>query len=200
MTRKQALYPAAISLAVLVALASATARADTQPSTSINNGGMEGPYAAVNVASSSKASISGVLPPWWTDDSGWADVTVTYSERKTDVHEGKSALQVDYKSKRAGECQLYHYVPQIVTGHKYTLTVWLEGDGKTPVDVYLRQPGAPYTVYGTVRATPGAAWTKVTTDAVATNTSPALFYIRPSQPMTLAADDASFTDDGIAGK
>jgi hypothetical protein len=187
-----ALFALAISLPVSV-------KADDPPLALVNPG-LEGAYYTVTPAPGAKGAISGALPQGWQDDSGWADVTVNYTQEVVDVHEGKSALKVDVTAIRGGACQFMQYFKQITQGHTYTFTVWLKGDGKVPIDVYLRRSTAPYTIYGKSSIIPNATWQKVTVVSQATDTLPAALMIRPGAPTTFTIDDAAVTDTITAPK
>ncbi|HEY3332605.1 MAG TPA: carbohydrate binding domain-containing protein [Capsulimonadaceae bacterium] len=190
---------AGATLAASLLNISASVFADTPaPVQMLKNPGLEGTYNPVTPSPTTKSLITGVLPAAWQDGSDWADVDIAYSELTTDVHEGKSALKVEYTAKRAGVCQMFQYIPKIIQGHTYTLTVWLQGNRKVPIDVYLRRTTAPYTEYGKAVVVPGIPWEKVTVKATATDTIDACFMIRPAAPVTFYVDDASMTDDGPA--
>ncbi len=189
----------AIALVSIALFAPSPVKADDPPLALVNPG-LEGAFYTLAPSPGAKGVISGALPQGWQDNSGWADVTVNYTQEVADVHEGKSALKVEVTAIRGGACQFMQYFKQITQGHTYTFTLWLKGDGKVPVDVYLRRSTAPYTMYGKSAIIPNGTWQKVIVVCPATDTLPAALMIRPGAATTFYVDDATVTDTVTAPK
>jgi hypothetical protein len=197
--KKALLAMTTIGAAALSFPASATAETTApQLPLAIRNGGFEAPFSPVALRPTSKSTISGVVPRYWVDNSGWGEVTIAYSAETADVHGGNSALKIEFTAKKSGVCQVLQFAGQAVPGNSYTETLWIKGDGKAPVDVYLRMTGVPYTEMGKVTVKPDNVWKQVTVTCTAKESTPVAFMVRAQDPTTFVIDDATLIDNGPA--
>jgi hypothetical protein len=156
----------------------------------LNNPGFEGRYLPV---SSSKPTTTGSIAEGWSDNSGWADVTVHYGRDTTDPHSGTSCQKVVLQAVRTGEFQLVQELPG-KAGHLYTPGLWLRGTPGRKVNLRFTLSGPPYTVFEDVPVTLDGAWRFASIPSHLTQTAPVTFMIDAAQPVTFCIDDASLSD------
>ena len=146
----------------------------------IRNGDFEQPFGANGVA------------PHWTDNSGWAPVTVSYADEAAAAHAGGHAQRITCSSFKGGAVQFVQYAVPVTNGIVYRVSLWMKGDLAAPVEVQLRKSPAPYTTYASHLFRVGPQWKQFQFDAAPVETDPAaMFIIRFGATGTVAVDDVS---------
>jgi uncharacterized protein (TIGR03437 family) len=162
-------------------------------SNTLSNPGLEPPFVSTGV----NTPISGNIALAWSDNSSWADVTVTYREDTINPHGGVSSQEVDVQAVRSGAVQLTQLVA-VIPGRSYTMTAWLRGQPGATVNLVLQQAAAPYTYYAFSTAQLSADWKQFQTTGQV-NDSKILLMFQATSPVIFSVDDVAFTDsNGLA--
>lgn len=97
----------------------------------------------------------------WADNSGWADLDVSYSPARTGAHSGKACQHISCPRLASGAVQM---VPQsglpIRKGAIYQVTAWARGNVGA-LAVQLRLAPSPYTIYVERALTLGPDWQRL---------------------------------------
>ena len=157
----------------------------------LRNAGMEPPYTQVGVTN----GISGQIAVHWTDNSGWASPTVTYSQDTVNPHGGTASQKISVQSPGSGAVQFAQPVT-VIPERSYTFSAWMRGDAGLRVAVILRQQAAPYAAYAQTTATLTADWQQVTISGVVHDTGDVYLMFYASYAGTFWVDDVAFTDAG----
>ena len=154
----------------------------------LSNSGFEPPFASVG----QNNPVSGSIAAGWTDNSSWADVTVSYSEDTDHPHGGVSSQKVSVQAVRSGAVQLVQPM-SVIPGRTYTMTVWLRGQSNMNVNLILQQDNQPYTYYAQTPVQLTGGWRRFSTSGQV-NDRQVLLMIQATSPGTFSVDDVSFTD------
>ncbi len=165
---------------------------DTTLSTALlKNPDISSPFVPV-IPSPGIGKISGVIAHGWQDNSAWANVRVRYSEERTTVHSHKSCQRIDVlQVLDDGRVHFFQPLNGMSAGQGYKLSIWLLESVDVPIEVAVRQLGAPYQDIDCATITPGDHWKRVSFNWYATGDAPLGLYIRVTQPVTLWVADAS---------
>jgi hypothetical protein len=163
--------------------------------TTLTNPGFEGAYVPIGAASPGTRGVAtGEVAPGWQDNSGWADVRVTYGAETSDVHGGGVAQRITPTVVRSGAVQLIQPV-HLTAGHIYSFSAWLKGQNGTTVELLVRKAGPPYTVYATRSVLLGGGWHRDDAAGVVLEDTDGFVMVRvtAASPAFLV-DDAAFVD------
>ena len=163
----------------------------------LRNAGLEPPYAGVGVNS----GISGQAAVNWSDNSSWANPTVTYSMDTTNPHSGAACQKIAVQSIGSGAIQFTQQVT-VIPEQTYTLSAWVRGDPGMMIHMLIREAGGTYASYtpgGYPNFTLTADWQKITVTGLVHNSdgTPAgdvLLMFHTSSTGTFFVDDVTFTD------
>jgi len=187
--RRGASLPARRALAPLFAALCAVLAASASTPVELTNPGMEPPYGAVNLDS---AGISGLIANGWSDNSGWANATVQYSEETTNPHSGSACQKVVVASVGSGRAQFIQGFG-LQAGSLYTASAWLRGTPGLQASLVIQQSNSPYATYIESSIALTADWQQVTAVGYITTTEPALLMIAINAPGTVWADDLALS-------
>ncbi len=165
---------------------------DTAPNADLlKNPEITSPFVAVK-PSTGIGKISGVIAHGWQDNSDWANVRVRYSEERNTVRSHKSCQRIDVQQVLDdGRMHFYQPLNGMSAGQGYRVSIWLRESVDVPIEVAVRQLGAPYQDIACATITPGDGWKMVSFHWYATGDAPLGLYIRVTQPVTLWVADAS---------
>lgn len=130
----------------------------------------------------------------WSDNSGWADVHVSYLLEREGMR-GGLAQRIVARDFKTGAVQIVQAGINIAKGRRYGVHLWMKGDVSAPVEILLRKHGRPYTTYASkaFRVTP--EWRRYEFIAAPVADDPrAYFMVRFSGSGTLWLDDAAMVD------
>ncbi len=139
-------------------------------------------------ASTGKAQIVGAIAEGWSDNTGWADVNLSYSLSADCPHSGNCAQKIEIKH---GFVQFAQTVQ--MPGGYYRASVWLRAETPMWASLGLRQQDAPYTAYAAQPAFIGTQWTRVEARCFAPQKTAAFLLINTTGTGTLFVDDAGLT-------
>ncbi|MDR3707505.1 MAG: carbohydrate binding domain-containing protein [Capsulimonadaceae bacterium] len=177
---------------LLLSLATPFACAQQPPAELLTNPGFDAPFIPVH-PSTGKSQITGSVAHGWSDNSAWADVTITYSQASEGVHGGSTAQAVTVDGVRAGQVQLRQQFP-VTAGRLYSFSIWLKGQSGSQATIAIRQPIAPWRAYGEQPVILDGSWQRVSVQGAATDTGRADAMIYPAKGSTLLIADASVKD------
>lgn len=105
--------------------------------------------------------IRGVLPPGVKEDSGWADIAVSYDYEANRLGGDIGTLRVKVTDHEKGRAQLKFMLPRLNEKAYYRLTVRASSPDKKSLTVAVRQPVPPYeTIWeGDIPLSPGLTTT-----------------------------------------
>ncbi len=120
------------------------------PDTLVRNGDFEGPFQANGVAEG------------WQDNSGWADLDVSYARDTERAHGGRACQRITCTRLGNGAVQT---LPGCGIGLKkgriYHVAGWFRAEPPQRVAMQLRLAPAPYTVYASKDIVAAEAWAKL---------------------------------------
>ncbi|HEV7301290.1 MAG TPA: hypothetical protein VGN72_18140 [Tepidisphaeraceae bacterium] len=158
------------------------------------NGGFEGNYVLVPASTStSKAQIDGEIAAGWNDDSAWAEVSIAYARETANAQAGQSAQRMEVRSIGQGAPQLSQTV-SLRKGHVYHLSAELRSATNIGGELFLRQAGAPYAIYGRAQIRISPEWHRYELYARVPVDVEARVLFVPSEPGTYWIDDVKFAD------
>jgi hypothetical protein len=105
------------------------------------------------------------LPSGWRDDSGWADVDVTYRNLEED---GQRHLQASFTRQGTGFPQLVFLLPAEAGVRAYRFTAMLRVTPGTEVRLGLRQKSAPWRMLAECTPATVAGWQRLDREFVVT--------------------------------
>jgi hypothetical protein len=114
------------------------------------------------------AQQAGGLPEGWRDDSGWADITVTYDNQEED---GLRYLHAAFTRQGSGFAQLVHLLPDDEGVRAYRFTAQLRLTPGTEVRLGLRQKSAPWRMLAECIPDAVAGWQRLDHEFVVTRTA-----------------------------
>ena len=154
----------------------------------VNNPGFEPSF----VSSGANNPISGQIAWNWSDNSSWADVTVTYAADYSNPHGGSSDQKVSVQAVRSGAVQLVQGI-KVMPGQTYTFRAWLRGDPGMTVNLILQQSASPYTHYAHTQARLTRDWQSFAASGQVNDTGSILLMFQATGPGNFFVDDASLT-------
>lgn len=101
------------------------------------------PYLTAGV---SPGTIRGKIAQHWEDNSGWADVDISYRPELGAAPSGGAAQAVDVAAIRRGRQQFIQPIT-VLPGQEYVFTARLRGTPGLPVEMYLQNSQPPYQGY-----------------------------------------------------
>lgn len=132
----------------------------------------------------------------WSDNSGWADVTVKYSAERAEAHSNQSQ-KIDCVDFKSGAVQFVQSGVKISKGQNYTISIWMKGDVDSPVQILARRRGNPYTTYFSKSFKVDNTWRKYDFNVIAAGDDPdAYFMVSFASAGTLWLDDVTMTAGG----
>jgi hypothetical protein len=105
--------------------------------------------------------ITGMIAPPWSDNSGWAKVSVDYRPAE---EEGRRFLRVSVSNLEDGRAQVMHPFPAKSDGGIYRLSVVARSPTRTRAEVGIRDTGPPYGFLWNHRLALGDGWQSQTID------------------------------------
>lgn len=113
----------------------------------------------------------------WHDNSGWADVAVSYDSEIT--ANGQRVQKIACTDFQSGAVQFVQREIPIRKNHAYRITVRMRGNVETPVEIILRKRGRPYTIYTKKAYRISTRWKDYTYIGVSGHDDPrAVFHVR----------------------
>lgn len=163
----------------------------------LRNPGFEPPYTGVGVNN----GISGQTAVNWSDNSSWANPTVTYSMDTTNPHSGAACQKIAVQSPGSGAIQFAQQVT-VIPEQTYTLSAWVRGDPGMVIHLLIREAAGTYASYtpgGYPSFTLTSDWQKITVTGLVHNTdgTPAgdvLLMFHTAATGAFFVDDVTFTD------
>lgn len=154
--------------------------------------GFETPFAPLSQRTG-RASISGEIPPRWEDNSGWADVAVSYGHENDRPHEGVAALSMTVTRVLYGAAQLRaKSLLLLKKDQPYGAVLWLRSPSSSFVTIQIRGMGYPYKPYAERRLKLSDEWKRIELIANPRETTRAWLLIRMDEPGTIVVDDVAF--------
>ena len=139
------------------------------------------------------AGIRGIAQQW-RDNSGWADVNVSYTRIYNKIRHGYVQR---IKCKRFGRGAVQFIQPGLTlkAGANYRIGLWVKGNTASPFEILLRKHGKPYTTYFSHAFTAPEKWTHLSFIAPINTSDPsAYFMVRFTSRGELLLDDITVTD------
>jgi hypothetical protein len=158
----------------------------------LKNPGFEPPYAAQPLPTG-KGQVTGQIASGWEDNSGWADVTVDYSQAAEGAHGGSSAQRITVKEVRSGAVQFAQRFAA-ERGHIYVLSAWVRGTSGSAATLLFRQAPSPYRAYKEQAIAFDGKWQQVTLKGISADSGDAFFMVAIHDAETVLVADASAVD------
>ncbi len=178
-----------IPLFLLTALTAVLACSEPVP---LNNGGFEGEAVTVPVHAGAKGRLSGAIAAGWKDNSEWADLEARYAVDVEVKRDGRSAQRVELLTAQGGSPQLLQEF-EALPGMDYLATVWVCATAPVPVNLLVRQSGAPYALRGRHQVMAGPQWQQLQVAWTSPAGERTSFILNPEQPGTVWFDAAALT-------
>jgi uncharacterized protein (TIGR03437 family) len=161
----------------------------------LNNPGLDGPFSPV---SQNGGKISGAIANGWSDNSGWANPTIQYSQETSNCHSGASCQKIEVSSVGSGRMQFVQTYQQ-QAGNIYTVSAWVRGTPGVQASLSIQQAAAPYATILSGSITLASGWQQVTAMGYITTTESVYLMLGMNAPGTVWADDfaASYTPGTI---
>jgi hypothetical protein len=157
------------------------------------NPGLDSPYSTVNANS---GTISGVIANGWSDNSGWANAAVHYSQETSNCRGGNSCQKIEVASVGSGNVQfLQNYRQQ--SGNIYSASVWVRGTPGVVVNLVIQQASAPWMAMLSGSITLTGDWQQVSALGYVTSTEEVFLLLGVNTPGTVWVDD--FADSYTPG-
>lgn len=129
----------------------------------------------------------------WKDNSGWADLDVSYQQRQTP--DGANVQIIECRRFHGGAVQFVQPGVAIRQDRTYRITIRMKGNVASPVEVMLRKRGKPYTNYAAAAFKVAADWQIFSFNAnVSHDDTSAYFMIRFTDQGRLFIDKTELVD------
>jgi len=116
-------------------------------------------FSAQWVRVTNNARGSGELPPNWTDNSNWANLTVRYQRLE---EEGAPFLRMTVSELETGWGQLRHSMPRVAETAYYRLRVRARSGDELTASAGVRRNATPYNYLWQVSLAPVNRWQELT--------------------------------------
>lgn len=112
-------------------------------------------------SSSGRSRIEGALPAGWHDDSGWADVDITYERALDDAFAGRGALRMEVGAVRAGAAQTRLSPVPLTPPWFVHIRMAVRSPTSASFRMGIRKAGPPYNFHGERNVAAGPEWSTV---------------------------------------
>ena len=187
-----------LKLPLLCALAlsvCAPSNAQNQTAATLENSGFETPGETLSQTTpgANGFTSTGAIARGWSDNSGWANVGISYALDPNNPHGGQTSQRVEVTRVTDGAAQFVR-AERLQKGHIYRFSIWLRGKTGAQMELKYQGASAPYASYGSAIAGLSPEWRQFTVLGRATEDAEVYLMLRATAPLTYWADDASFED------
>lgn len=135
----------------------------------------------------------GSIAKHWHDNSGWANVAVSYALVLGD--NGRQVQQISCTRYKSGAIQFIQRDLPVRKNRTYQLSIRIKGDVETPVEMILRKRHKPYTIYLHKAFTVTDEWQDITYIGTSdSDDSHAVFHVRFADTGRIFISGAEFRD------